>query len=219
MLGLNVFDVLLSIALIVSTLGGFSKGFTSEVLKIVAWSGSIFLTIIALPVSTNFMLDFISSVFVAKLVGMVVTFFVSFFFLRFLAKFVGDRIRMSLIAPIDRGLGALFGFARGALILSAIYLMYSNLIAEENQPDWLMEARFQPYLSAGAKTLEVIAPDLFDRAEEITQDALNADTDKILSDMEISMPTPGEAVDYSLEQRDELEDLLEEISGEEDDEG
>jgi membrane protein required for colicin V production len=219
MLGLNAFDVILAIMLIVSILGGFSKGFTTEVLKIVAWAGSIFLTIIALPISTNFMQDFIASEFAAKLVGMVVTFFVSFFFLKFLAKFVGDRIRTSLVAPLDRGLGALFGFARGALILSAVYLMYSNLVAEEDQPEWMMEARFQPYLSAGAKTLEVIAPDLFDRAEEVTEDALNADTDEILADMKDGMPTAGDVVDYTLEERDTLEDLIDEVSDEEDDEG
>ena len=223
MFGLNVFDIILSIVMIVSTLGGLSKGFTTEVLKVVAWAGAIFLTIIALPISTSFMADYISSLFLAKLVGMAVIFVVSFFFLNFLAKFVGGRIRSSFIAPIDRGLGALFGFARGALILSAVYLMYSYLAAEEDQPAWLMEARFQPLLADGAAALKAITPELFARAGEITDEALAVDTDTILQNMKTNMPDPGgvkdAVVDYTLEHRDELEDLIEEVGGGEDQEG
>jgi len=219
MLGLNGFDIILSIMLLVSILAGFAKGLTTEVLKIVAWAGAILLTIIALPLSTLFMSDFISSEFIAKLVGMVVTFLVSFFFLRFLAKFVGERIRMSFIAPIDRGLGAVFGLARGVLILSAIYLMYTNLVGEENQPDWLAEARLQPMLASGAEILEAITPELFDKAEEISKEVLDSDTDTILADMEGNMPSAGEVVDYTLEEREGIEDLIDEVTAGEEEEG
>ncbi len=223
MLGLNTFDIILGFLLVISTMAGFSKGFTTEALKIVAWAGAIFLTIVALPISTVFMADYISSVFIAKLVGMAVTFLVSFFFLNFLAKFVGERIRSSFIAPIDRGLGAAFGFTRGVLILSAAYLLYSNLVAEEDQSNWVMEARSQPYLAIGADTLEAITPDLFERAGEISDEVLDADTEALLQEMKSNMPDAAgvkdTVVDYTLEQRDELEDLIEEVANEEDQEG
>jgi len=219
MLGMNSFDVILSLLLIVSIIGGFIKGFTTEVLKIVAWAGAILLTIIAIPLSTTFMMDYIASEQIAKIAGIGLTFLVSFLFLKFLAKFVGERIRTSFVAPIDRGLGAVFGLARGILIFSAVYLMYTNVAAREKWPDWLTEARLYPALTTGAEILEAITPDLFEKAEEVSKKVLDADTDAILADMKDNMPSTTEVVDYTLEQREEIEDLIGDVASGEDDEG
>lgn len=218
MFGFTAFDILVSAAVLVSLVVGFSRGFTSEVLKLVAWAGAIFLTIIGLPIATDFMQAIIPVVFIANIAAMVVSFSVSIFFLSFLAKFVGDRIRTSFVGPLDRALGAFFGVARGVLIISAIFLMYGKFVTEEDQGQWIQDARFKGFVTMGAATLEDITPELFQEAKSLGGQAVSEETSAILDDMKVSMPTGEEAaeaaLDYTREQRDQLEGLIEDVGAE-----
>ena len=219
MFGFTSFDILVTAAVLISLVVGFSRGFTSEVLKLVAWAGAIFLTIIALPIANEFMQAIIPVVFLANIVAMVVSFSVSIFFLSFLAKFVGDRIRTSFVGPLDRALGAFFGFGRGFLIFSAVFLMYSKFVPVEEQGQWIQDARFRGIVVMGANTLEDITPDLFQEAKDIGGKVMEGDTTGILEDMKEGLPTTDEVIDYTLEQRENLEELIEDSNEEDDGDG
>ena len=219
MFGFTSFDILVTAAVLVSLVVGFSRGFTSEVLKLVAWAGAIFLTIIALPIANEFMQEIIPVVFLANIVAMVISFSVSIFFLSFLAKFVADRIRTSFVGPLDRALGAFFGFGRGFLIISAVFLMYSKFIPIDAQGQWIQDARFRGIVVMGASTLEDITPDLFQEAKDIGGKVMEGDTTGILEGMKPDLPTTEEVVDYTLEQRENLEELIEDSDDEDDGDG
>lgn len=219
MFGFTSFDILVTAAVLISLVVGFSRGFTSEVLKLVAWAGAIFLTIIGLPIANEFMQAIIPVVFLANIVAMVVSFSVSIFFLSFLAKFVADRISTSFVGPLDRALGAFFGFGRGFLIISAVFLMYSKFVPEPAQGPWIQDARFKGIVVMGAATLEDITPDLFDEAKSLGAKVIEGDTAGLLEDIKPDIPSAEEVMDYTLEQRENLEELIEGVDDEEDGEG
>ncbi len=215
MFGFTSFDILVTAAVLISLVVGFSRGFTSEVLKLVAWAGAIFLTIIALPIANEFMQAIIPVVFLANIVAMEVSFSVSIFFLSFLAKFVADRISTSFVGPLDRALGAFFGFGRGFLIISAVFLMYSKFVPEPAQGPWIQDARFKGIVVMGAATLEDITPNLFEEAKSLGAKVIDSDTSGILDDIKPDIPSTDEVVDYTIEQRENLEELLDDVEDEE----
>lgn len=219
MLGFTTFDVIVTLIILMSLVAGFARGFTTEFLKLLAWAGAIFLTIVGLPVTTGFMLEVLPYPTAAIVIALILSFIISLYFLGFLAKFIGERIRTSFIGPLDRILGAAFGFVRGILVLSAVYLMYSHFVPPEKQGEWIQDARFYGFIATGAEFLEDITPDLFEKAKEVTGQVMDGETSAILDNMKTNMPTSKEAVeeavDYTSQQRDQLSGLIQELGEDE----
>ncbi|HLB79124.1 MAG TPA: CvpA family protein, partial [Dongiaceae bacterium] len=57
---------------------------------------------------------------------------------------------------VDRSLGLLFGLAIGAVLVSLAYLLMERLVAEEERPAWITEARTMPFIREGAAALRMM---------------------------------------------------------------
>jgi uncharacterized membrane protein required for colicin V production len=97
-----------------------------------------------------------------------------------LAGIIGDGIKSSIVGPLDRALGTLFGLLRGSLIVSAIYLIVIYFVSEKNLPEWAQTARLKPLASYGAHMLGSVIPGL----------PSEMDTQDILNDMKSNAPNP-----------------------------
>ena len=190
MFDLSVLDILILVAIGLSIINGIRLGFTTEALKLVSYAGAIFITVMAHPLAARMIGDFITVEILANIIAMAVVFGLALLALNFLAKFIGERIRSSFIGPVDRGLGAGFGFIRGAVVVSAAYLAFSSFVPEKSHPDWMTEGRLLPYVKIGAVVIADITPDLFDKAQDI-------------------------AFGYDEDEREEMDDLVEDVTGEE----
>lgn len=227
MFGFTFFDLIVGAIMAISLLMGFSRGFTHEALKLAAWAAAIFITVVALPFATEVVSLIIPWEVLAGLIGLVVTFVVTLMLLTALGKWAGEQIRTSFIGPLDRSLGALFGFLRGLLVVAAGFLVFTFFVDEEEEPGWIAEARFRGLAEYGAEMLADVTPDLFKGAKEASRKALDVDGRAILEDVKGAIPSEEEATKrvkegtakYSDKAREELTGLIENTTeGEDEDE-
>lgn len=193
MLGLTGFDFIVIILIGASMLTGFRKGFTTEALKLIAWAGAIFMTVVALPGVAPVIQEKIPIEWLANIISVIITFILSLVALSYLAGFVGGRIRASFIAPIDRALGTAFGFCRGVLVVCGAYLVVTSFYPEKIHPDWMTKGRLYQPVRVGADVIADMTPDLFDNAIDIVKDG-----------------------GYQDEAREQMDDLIEDVATDDD---
>lgn len=142
------FDYAVLGVLTVSSLLGLWRGVVSEVLALVAWvaaflaarewagwAGGNLAGLVAEPALRY------AAGFVAVMAGVLVLFALGRWLLSLLLKAVG-------LGPLDRLLGAMFGLARGALIVLAVVLVAGMTSLPKLR--WWQEARLAPPLETAA---------------------------------------------------------------------
>ncbi len=187
MFGLNALDAIVIVFVLASAATGIRRGFTTEAMKLVTWAGAIFLTAVAQPAAFKLANKFINVDMIANLVGLAVVFIISLVALNYLGKFIGERVRTSFMGPVDRLLGSVFGFIRGVVVISGAYLAFSLFVPEKSHPDFISQARFLPVLQIGATIIAEVTPDIFDEAKDL-------------------------ALGYEDDTRDEMDDLVDDVS-------
>jgi len=188
-LGFTAADIVVILFVFASAATGIRRGFTTEAMKLVTWAGAIFITVIAQPAAFRLANKFINVDMIANLIGIAVVFILSLVALNYLGKFIGERIRTSFMGPIDRILGTLFGFIRGVIVVSGVFLAYSQFVPEKNYPDWVVGAKLLPSVQIGATIIAEVTPNIFEEVKDL-------------------------ALGYEEEARDELTDLVKDTTDE-----
>lgn len=138
---------------------GFSRGFVQEVLSLLAWVLAVFAVRLFLaPVS-----DLVGTVMgqgnAAAIASFALLFGVAYVGGRLLARRAGNRMRTSVLGPVDRVLGAGFGALKGligmTLVFLAFTLAYGTLFGNRDAdlPVWMTSARSYPLLRASGDAM------------------------------------------------------------------
>ncbi len=183
---ITLLDGILIVIMLISALLAMVRGFSREVLSIVSWVAAAFAALTFYPVVSPIMASFIPSIadkqlvldgLSAALVFLLVLIVVSYF-----TMLIADMIIDSRIGVLDRTLGFIFGAARGALLV-IIALMGFIWLADENEPEWVANAKSRPMLvSIGTNIRDSLPSDL----DQVVKDLFNTD------DGPPEEPAPGE---------------------------
>lgn len=145
-----------------SGLFAFIRGFTREVLSIVAWFGAIALAFytgpLVKPTVDSFMPESWRKVVDSFYAYDIPVFIVAIILFSLIVGIISSQIKKTALGALDRTLGLLFGVARGALIVCLVYLVGSHMVKADDQPDWLLKARSRPLLAYGAEQIEQMMP-------------------------------------------------------------
>ncbi|MGD1878864.1 MAG: CvpA family protein [Kiloniellaceae bacterium] len=171
-LPINLADLIVIIVLVVSGIFAFVRGFVHEVLAVASWVGAAFVTLYAFPVVQPLVLGVIAVEFIASLLTGVGLFLITLVLFSVLTRILSNRIQQSSLGALDRSLGLLFGFARGAVIVVLAWLALDYMVTEEERPGWIQEARSRPLVERGADMLLVLVPpELLERSDQAAEDA------------------------------------------------
>jgi len=171
-LPINLADLIVIIVLVVSGIFAFVRGFVHEVLAVGSWVGAAFVTLYAFPHVQPMVLGVITVEFIASLLTGVGIFLVTLVFFSVLTRILSNRIQHSSLGALDRSLGLLFGFLRGAVIVVLAWLALGYMVTEEDKPEWIQEARTRPLVERGANLLlTLVPPELLDRGDQAAEDA------------------------------------------------
>lgn len=163
-MNLNGLDIAVLTAVAGSALLGLKRGFVTEVLALFAWVAMVFaVKFFHLPVSQA-LTGPVGTVSGAATLAFVLLCGVTYFFGRMVARALGDRVRKSVLGPVDRALGFGFGALKGLIIASLAFLLIVLVLDTMNggptrRPLWIKEARTYPLLNV---TTNAIA-DFIDR--------------------------------------------------------
>ncbi|WP_151446926.1 CvpA family protein [Lacisediminimonas profundi] len=153
---MTVFDYLVLFVLVCSVVISTLRGLVKEVLSLISWIVAFILA--------NAYGETLAGMLPASIPGTLTRLIVAF-----VALFIGVRILMMLLSMAiealikaagltvaDRGLGGLFGLARGIVIVMAGVLL-SGMTAIPQQPFW-KEAVLSPLTETAARTIKPFLP-------------------------------------------------------------
>ncbi len=164
-MSLTVFDMAVLFVVGVSVLLALFRGLVRESLSIAVWILAALVAYVAFPELRGFVGGYIGNVWIADAVTLIVVFVAPLVCLKIVAMVIADTVPRGLFGSLDRILGAGFGFARGALVVSLAYLGLSLVNEPEHHPEWVRDARLLPYVHDGAELLASWVPEQMLRAE------------------------------------------------------
>jgi membrane protein required for colicin V production len=157
----TVFDYLVLVTLAASIVIGVFRGLVKEVLSLAGWVVAFF----------------VANAFGAKLAAMlpgVIPGEVLRLIIAFIVLFIGTRLLMGLVSmaigalvtatglsPVDRLFGAVFGLARGVVIVLAVVTVCA-MTSIPQQPFW-QDAQLRPAVEGTSRAIRPLLPDALAR--------------------------------------------------------
>ncbi len=171
-MSLTIFDMAVLFVVGVSGLLALVRGLVRESLSIAVWILAALIAYVAFPELRTLIGGYIPNAWIGDAVTLIVVFLAPLICLKIVAMVIAETVPAGFLGSLDRILGAGYGFARGALIVSLGYLGLNVVNVPENHPTWIKEAQFLPYVRDGAELL----------ASWVPEDMLNADSWQGMSD-------------------------------------
>jgi membrane protein required for colicin V production len=167
----SVLDLVVFGIVLISALLAAVRGFTREVLAIVAWvvaaAAAWYLHPTVLPIAQQY----ISSNTVALVAAIGAIFVITLIIVSIITVQVSDLILDSRIGALDRTLGLFFGAARGFLICVIGWAFLSWLL-QGKEPEWATASRTRPAMEDTRDSIIAMLPD---NAESLLQRLRNKD--------------------------------------------
>jgi membrane protein required for colicin V production len=174
----NTFDYIVIGVVLLSALLALMRGFVRELFSLIAWVGAYFVAIKFYAPAVPWAHTYVKNDKFAEMLAMGVVFVITLIVLMVIGYFVCKLIRGQALTVIDRSLGFLYGLARGALVVSLVYLGTAmvlwndidiDVLSPQQQTDgnskpppqppaFLLEAKTLPLLIFGAKTVKPLLP-------------------------------------------------------------
>lgn len=149
-----MFDVAVIVIMLISGVLAFFRGFTSEIISILAWVAGTLMSLWLYPYLLPFMSGLVSPDWLAAAISAAVVFTTVFVAISALTYKWGEKIRNSHIGMLDRTLGFVFGVVRGLIVISVAFLFFSWLVVDRNDhPDWVREAKLLPIVESTSQAL------------------------------------------------------------------
>ena len=157
---MNWVDIVVLAVLALSGLLAFMRGLVREVLGVAAWAVA---ALVASPYGVfPYVQPWVRQQFadpgVADAVAFGGVFLIVLIVLWLIAAGIGNAVRGSALGGLDRTLGLVFGLARGAALLAAAYILTGHLVAPDQWPAPVLEARSLPTIYRGAEWLAAQLP-------------------------------------------------------------
>ena len=157
------------VAIVVLSAGlAWMRGFVRELLSIGGWIAAGLATLFGLPLARPFANEKISDPLFADIAAGVVIFVATLIVCSIIGHFISKRVQGSMLGPVDRSLGLLFGLVRGALVVSALALGIDYFWPPPIvPPPEVANAMTLPMASKGANLLRSLIPaSLLGKAQE-----------------------------------------------------
>lgn len=167
----SVLDLVVIGIVLISALLAAVRGFTREVLAIVAWvvaaAAAWYLHPTALPIAQQY----ISSGTVALVASIGAIFVITLIIVSIITVQISDLILDSRIGALDRTLGLFFGAARGFLIC-VIGWAFLGWLLQGKEPEWATASKTRPAMENTRDNIIAMLPE---NAEALIQRLRNKD--------------------------------------------
>ena len=154
---LTILDLIVIVVVLVSATLAMVRGFVREVLSVASWLAAVGAAYFLYKPLVPLVKPYIESGTVATIVAAAVIFFVALIVASYITTKISDFVIYSRVGALDRGLGFLFGAARGLLLLVIALLFFSWLV--QTPPSWVANARSKPLLTDLGDRLMAALPD------------------------------------------------------------
>lgn len=224
-LPLTAVDFVVLAIVLVSAALAFMRGFVHEVLGVGAWVGAAVATLYGFPHVQPHARRLIAIDLFADILAGVAIFLAVLVVLALISRWLGARVQNSSLGALDRSLGAVFGVARGALILVVAWLALAWSVPDPaDRPSWVREAESHRLIALGGRALANALPGTWTAsgeaaveragdAAERARDAGEAADALVQPSVEDGGEDKDGEVPYSGEEMDALGDFMQDKAG------
>jgi membrane protein required for colicin V production len=199
----QLLDFILAGIMLVSGILALTRGFTREVLSLIAWGAAAVAAYFAIQQQQllDLVMPYVDKPILAQIAVGAVAFIIVLIIVSIISVKISDRVVDSSAGAFDRSLGFIYGLARGLVLVSIAYLFYGWLQPPENQEDWIRNAQSLPVVRGISEFLVGMMPP--DIAETLSKTALTNPEGNVLGN------APAAEPGYSNGQNQSLENLVE----------
>lgn len=154
----SILDLVVIGVVLISALLAAVRGFTREVLAIVAWVAAAAVAWYLHPSAVPLAKQYISNDTIALVAAIGAIFVITLIIVSIITVQISDLILDSRIGALDRTLGLFFGAARGFLICVIGWAFLGWLLQGKN-PDWATASRTRPAMETTRDSLIAMMPE------------------------------------------------------------
>jgi membrane protein required for colicin V production len=172
----QILDFILIGIMLLSGVLALARGFTREVLSLVAWGAAALAAFFAIQQKQllDLVLPYVDKSVLAEIAVGAVAFIVVLILVSIISVKISDRVVDSAVGAFDRTLGFVYGLARGLVLVAIAYVFYGWLQPAENQEDWIRNAQSLPIIQSVSNGLvAVIARISPDAAQNLTKSTIS----------------------------------------------
>jgi membrane protein required for colicin V production len=206
-MGLQILDFILIGIMLLSGVLALMRGFTREVLSLIAWGLAALATWFAIHQQKllDLAMPYVDKPVLAQVAVGAIVFLVVLIVVSVISVKISDLVVDSSAGAFDRTLGFFYGLARGFVLVAIAYLFYGWLLPPEKQEAWVRNAKSLPYIkTVGERLLAFMPPDI---AETLNSTALAKPSDKPAAAGDGKQPGPGDP-GYTQGQTQGLDNLI-----------
>lgn len=209
---LTLLDFILLAIMLVSGLLALMRGFTREVLSLVAWGAAAVAAYVAIkqPALIEWAkthVPYLEKEILAQIAVGAAAFLVVLILVSIVSVKISDWVVDSAAGSFDRTLGFIFGVVRGFIFVAIAYLFYGWLLPFDKQETWVRNAYSLPMIkSAGEGLLSFMPPDI---ADTLNNTALAKGSAKPTTEPQPGQTDPG----YKTNDSQQLDNLMQSTGG------
>jgi membrane protein required for colicin V production len=200
----QILDFILIGIMLLSGVLALARGFTREVLSLIAWGAAGVAAYFAIQQKQllDLVMPYVDKPVLAQIAVGAVAFIIVLIVASIISVKISDRVVDSAVGAFDRTLGFLYGLVRGLVLVSIAYLFYGWLQPPDKQEDWIRNAQSLPLVQAVSNGLVgVIGKISPDAAQNLTKSTLTN------PEGAVTAPAPGDT-GYSEGQTQGLDNLV-----------
>ena len=168
----QILDFVLFGIMFISGILALARGFTSEVLSLVAWGVAGIAAYFAIKQQKllDLAMPYAGKPIIATIAVGLIVFVIVMVIVSIIGVKISDRVVDSRVGAFDRTLGFLYGLARGLVLVAIAYLFYGWLTPSDRQEDWVRKAQSLPIIAqVGNVLLGFVPADIADTLSKTTQ--------------------------------------------------
>jgi membrane protein required for colicin V production len=158
---MNLVDLIVIALIAVSALLGLSRGFVREMLGLGSWLLAGYGAYRLGPALLPYANQATGNPDIAGVAAYAVAFLGLLIVLSLASNLIGRIVRVSALGGLDRTLGLVFGFGRGAVVLIAAYILMGVALPTDRWPPQVKQARTIPIVYEGAVWAVGMLPEAF----------------------------------------------------------
>ncbi len=172
---LTILDLIVLVVVLISATLAMVRGFVREVLSVASWVAAVAAAYFFYKPLVPLVKADIESGTIATIIEAAVIFFIALIIASYITTRISDFVIDSRVGAVDRGLGFVFGAARGLLLLVIALLFFSWLV--QKPPPWVANAKSEPILSdLGQKLMAALPPDVESKIMQHVHNNNDSDT-------------------------------------------
>ncbi len=162
------FTIVDGVVLAVLALSGilaWSRGLTREALAIAGWIVAAIVALYAAPILEPLLQEIpvageilAGACTLSKLAGFAVAFAIVLILLSIFTPLFSSAVQESILGPVDKALGFVFGVARGLLLVAVVYLIYDQVVPPVDRLAMVDESRSVAMISEAAAVISERLP-------------------------------------------------------------